>query len=263
MIAGQAPVGDAPDDRRDDERAPSERGEPRSARRAARRRRGRRVPRVRRRPSGAGTEAASTRRQHSSSRRRGREALSPLRHTAFTSCAPRAPRRRRETRRGDQRGSSSRAAADPRSASRTPPSARRVSREVVFDIDGPGRLLRQGAGASKDVSLRDPPQRDHGADRPVGLRQVDRAALPQPDERPRAERARRGQDPLPRRRPLRLGRRPDRGAAPDRHGLPAAEPVPEVDLRQRRLRPADPRHEGRPRRPRRAGAPAARRSGTR
>ena len=33
-------------------------------------------------------------------------------------------------------------------------------------------------------------------------------------------------------------RRPGRGAAPHRHGLPAAEPVPEVDLRQRRLGPA-------------------------
>ena len=31
-------------------------------------------------------------------------------------------------------------------------------------------------------------------------------------------------------------RRPDRGAAPHRHGVPEAEPVPEVDLRQRRLR---------------------------
>ena len=50
-----------------------------------------------------------------------------------------------------------------------------------------------------------------------------------------------GQRPLPRRRSLRRGRRPDRGAAPDRNGLPAPEPVPEVDLRQRRLRPADPR----------------------
>ena len=31
-------------------------------------------------------------------------------------------------------------------------------------------------------------------------------------------------------------RRPGRGAAADRHGLPEAEPVPEVDLRQHRLR---------------------------
>ena len=36
-------------------------------------------------------------------------------------------------------------------------------------------------------------------------------------------------------------RRPGRGAAADRHGLPETEPVPEVDLRQRRLGAAQPR----------------------
>ena len=41
---------------------------------------------------------------------------------------------------------------------------------------------------------------------------------------------------VPRPRPLRPRRRPDRGPAPHRHGLPEAEPVPEVDLRQRRVR---------------------------
>ena len=34
------------------------------------------------------------------------------------------------------------------------------------------------------------------------------------------------------------GRR-GRGAAADRHGVPEAQPVPQVDLRQRRLRPQD------------------------
>ena len=33
-------------------------------------------------------------------------------------------------------------------------------------------------------------------------------------------------------------RRPDRGAHAHRHGVPEAEPVPQVDLRERRLRPA-------------------------
>ena len=47
----------------------------------------------------------------------------------------------------------------------------------------------------------------------------------------------RGHDHLPRRRPLRPGGEPGGGAPPDRHGVPEAEPVPEVDLRQRRLRP--------------------------
>ena len=47
--------------------------------------------------------------------------------------------------------------------------------------------------------------------------------------------------PLPRRGPLRAERRPGPGPQADRHGLPEAEPVPEVDLRQRRLRSACPR----------------------
>ena len=44
--------------------------------------------------------------------------------------------------------------------------------------------------------------------------------------------------------------------AADRDGLPEAESVPEVDLRQRRLGPARPRDEGRSRQPRRARANA-------
>ena len=42
-----------------------------------------------------------------------------------------------------------------------------------------------------------------------------------------------------------------RAAAAGRHGLPEAEPVPEVDLRQRRLRPEGRRLEGQRRRSRR------------
>ena len=56
-----------------------------------------------------------------------------------------------------------------------------------------------------------------------------------------AGRSRRGRRALPRRVPLRPGRLPDRGATSDRHGLPEAEPVSEVDLRQRRLRTAHQR----------------------
>ena len=62
---------------------------------------------------------------------------------------------------------------------------------------------------------------------------------------------------------LRRRRRPGRGAPAHRHGLPEAESVPEVDLRQRRLGPARARDEEGPRRARREGAYAARRSGTR
>ena len=67
-------------------------------------------------------------------------------------------------------------------------------------------------------------------------------------------------DPSPRR---------GRASRPRRHGLPEAQPVPEVDLRERRLRPAHPRpgpFEGRTRRDRRdqpqEGRASARRSRT-
>jgi hypothetical protein len=79
--------------------------------------------------------------------------------------------------------------------------------------------------------------RDHRADRSVRLRQEHAAAQLQPDERPHRER--RGSRAVRYHGgPLRPGGRPGRGPAPDRDGLPEAEPVPEVDLRQRRLRPA-------------------------
>ena len=86
------------------------------------------------------------------------------------------------------------------------------------------------------------PPPDHRDDRPVRLRQEHRAALLQPHERPHPRRPGRRQDPVPRRGPLRPGRRPDRGPPPHRHGLPEAQPVPQVDLRQHRLRPAGQRH---------------------
>ena len=58
---------------------------------------------------------------------------------------------------------------------------------------------------------------------------------------------------------------PGGGAAPHRDGVPALEPLPQVDLRERRLRPAHRRHQGRPRhrRARRAGAARRPPSGTR
>ena len=58
-------------------------------------------------------------------------------------------------------------------------------------------------------------------------------------------------------------RRSGLGAALDRDGVPEAEPVPEVDLRQRGVGPAHARHAQGPRRARRARADARRRCGTR
>ena len=60
--------------------------------------------------------------------------------------------------------------------------------EVVFDIDDLS-VSYGNAPAVRDVVARDLRERDHRAHRPVGLRQVDLPALPEPDERPRAERA--------------------------------------------------------------------------
>ena len=53
-----------------------------------------------------------------------------------------------------------------------------------------------------------------------------------------------GTAPVPRRRPLRAVRRPGRGSPADRDGVPEAEPVPQVDLRQHRVRPEDRRVQG-------------------
>ena len=58
-------------------------------------------------------------------------------------------------------------------------------------------------------------------------------------------------------------RRPGRGPPPHRHGVPEAEPVPEVDLRQRRVRAADQRQAQGPRRHRARARSSAPRCGTR
>ena len=147
-----------------------------------------------------------------------------------------------------------RADAAPPAAARTAPARPRARR--LRAGGRPGLLRRQARGARRQLRHRQ--ERDHRADRPVGLRQVHADPLPQPHERPDPERPRRGQGALPRPGPLRPGGRPGRGAQADRHGVPEAEPVPQVDLRQHRLRPARARHEGRHGRDRRARAHAAR-----
>ena len=97
--------------------------------------------------------------------------------------------------------------------------------------------------------------RDHRPHRPVRMRQVDAPPIPQPHERPHPGREGRGRDRLPGRGHLRTRRRRDRGAPSRRHGLPEAQPVSQVRLRQHRLRPARHRDEGREHgRPRRVDA---------
>ena len=79
---------------------------------------------------------------------------------------------------------------------------------------------------------------------PSGCGKTHRAALLQPDERPRSpapgSRARSRYHGVDLYEP---DGRPRRGPPPDRHGVPEAEPVPEEHLRQRRLRPAARRHQ--------------------
>ena len=65
-----------------------------------------------------------------------------------------------------------------------PPSAAEVSREVVFDISDLDVYYGK-APAVKDVSLEIHRNAITALIGPSGLRQVDRAALPEPDERPR------------------------------------------------------------------------------
>ena len=78
-------------------------------------------------------------------------------------------------------------------------------------------------------------------DRPVRLRQVDLPALPQPHERHDRHRRVDGQITLDGQdiydRDIDVGA----AARPRRHGVPEAQSVPEVDLRERRLRSAHPR----------------------
>ena len=253
-------VGDAPDDRRGDQQA-----DHRRRRRSARR--GRRSPtrspmrRVRFSPSGAGIEAASMRGSIPA-----RPAHRGSCHHSETRCShPVNPDVARAVVRlhGCPRWSrTSSSTAAPAIGVATPPSAAEVSREVVFDIRDL-TVFYGKAPAVKDVSLAIHRNAitaligPSGCGKSTVLRSLNRMNDLVPSARVD------GQDPLPRRRPLRPRRRPDRGAPADRHGLPAPEPVPEVDLRQRRLRPAHPRPEGRSRRPRRARAHATPRSGTR
>ncbi len=107
-----------------------------------------------------------------------------------------------------------------------------------IEIDEPVRVLRRlpgGPGRLDD----DPAARDHGDHRAVRLRQEHVPALAQPDARADRGRADRGRAPPRRREPVRRERRPGPAAPDHRHGLPAAEPVPDdVDLRQRRRGPA-------------------------
>ena len=120
-----------------------------------------------------------------------------------------------------------------RGVTRAPRAARRAR---AHDARRPQRLLRpQGRGQGR--LDRDPPGRGARAHRPVGLWQDDAAAHAQPPHRADRRRARRD-GAIAARRPRHRRARGHRAAPPRGDGLPAAQPVPDVDLRQRRLRAA-------------------------
>ena len=116
-------------------------------------------------------------------------------------------------------------------------------REPLRSTAGPERLrlegrehqLRRQTGRQVGVAV-DPPGRGARADRAVGLRQDDAAAHAQPPDRADPERRARRAGAARRRGHPRAGRHDAARAGGD--GLPAAQPVSDVDLRQRRLRPA-------------------------
>ena len=91
--------------------------------------------------------------------------------------------------------------------------------------------------AVEDVDHHHRAARGHRLHRPVRLRQVDLPAHAEPHARGHPRRPRRGRGAARRREPLRPRRRPGARAPPGRHGVPAAEPVPDdVDQRERARR---------------------------
>ena len=110
------------------------------------------------------------------------------------------------------------------------------------------RVRAQGRGSEVQRPHRDSRGRprhrregDHRVHRAVRMRQDHGAALPQPHARHHAGRAGARIRDVPRREPVRIEGRRRRGAPPDRHGVPEAQPVPEDDLRQRGVRAEDQR----------------------
>ncbi len=126
-----------------------------------------------------------------------------------------------------------------------------ANERIKMDVREPELLLREVPGAEEHHAAH-PREEGHGLHRPVRVRQVHAAARVQPDVRalPRAARRRRGQGRR-REHPDQQGRR-RAGPRQDRHDLPEADAVPDVDLRQHRVRRAPVREpvalgHGRPR----------------
>ena len=93
--------------------------------------------------------------------------------------------------------------------------------------------------ALKGVNFDIAERRSHGVHRAIGLRQVDAAAHAEPDVLAlSAASARPGEIRVQRRQHPRRGDRPQPAARESRHGVPEADAVSDVDLRQHRVRRA-------------------------
>ena len=152
----------------------------------------------------------------------------------------------RPGRRNGRRERSVRAAAA-RARSRRPPATPALVKERMRRRIGVARV-RQQLGRARREHVR-APGRGAGADRRLGLGQDDAAALVEPAHRGHGGRRPQRADHARRQRHPRA--RGQRTAPPRDDGLPAAEPVPDEHLRQRRLRA----RRGRPP-PRRRAQPA-------
>ena len=119
-------------------------------------------------------------------------------------------------------------------------------------------LLRQ-AKALHGIDLDIPEKQVTALIGPSGLRQVDVPPLAQPDERPDSRTRAAGRIAVDGIDIYAPGDRRGRAAAARRHGLPAVQSVPQVDLRERRVRPAHHGH-ARPARARRGRRASLRRA---
>ena len=168
----------------------------------------------------------------------------------------------RRERGGAEHGPRGRRSRSLRRRAPTPRGVRRSIGEPIFDV-ARRRVFYGDQRAVRDITLELCKNQITALIGPSGCGKSHVHPLPEPDERPDPVGARRGRGHLPRPGPLRRQDRPGPGAQADRHGVPEAEPVPEVDLRQHRLRPARDRHEGRHGRDRRERAAPRRAVGRR
>ena len=118
----------------------------------------------------------------------------------------------------------------PPGTGRHPRAAGHGDRQPLGVVRRPSGSRRHRPGVPRAIGDRD--------DRAVGVRQVDAHPVPQPDARARSGRAGAWRGAAPRQGAVLGGRRPRRHPARGRHGVPAAQPVPDEVDRREHARPA-------------------------